>query len=146
MAREPSRSYKVKDIAEGIQAAPGYLVKVMQELAKAGILSARRGSQGGYQLIRQPEGLTALEIVQAIDPIERIMHCPLKLAAHGSQLCPLHRRIDNALALIEESFRKTTIADLFQDPAALTSERIAPLCNGGCESVPASKNHEEVPS
>ena len=35
----------LKEIAEGTQAAPGYLVKVLQDLARAEILAGRRGSQ-----------------------------------------------------------------------------------------------------
>ena len=129
MAQRRSDSHKVRDIAEGIQAAPGYLVKVLQELSKSGILSARRGSQGGFTLIRNPEGLTALEVITAIDPIERITSCPLRLSSHGTQLCPLHRRIDDALAIIEESFRSATIADMIR-----ASGQPIPLCNAlNCE-------------
>lgn len=114
MAQQPSVLQKVKDIAEGIQAAPGYLVKVLQELARCGILSARRGSQGGFLLLRKPEGITVLEVISAIDPIERIKVCPLKLETHSKHLCPLHQCVDESLAIIEQKFRSTTIADLLK--------------------------------
>lgn len=112
MAQCPAEPQKVKDIAEQIKAAPGYLVKVLQELAKAGILSARRGSQGGFILESDPSKLTALDVIHAIDPFERITTCPLMLEAHASALCPIHRRIDDAMATIEESFRRLTIRDV----------------------------------
>ncbi|MBX3423449.1 MAG: Rrf2 family transcriptional regulator [Pirellulaceae bacterium] len=127
MARRPQGLHKVKEIAEGIQAAPGYLVKVLQDLARSGILSARRGSQGGFSLLRKPEGLTVLEVISAIDPIERIKNCPLQLDAHGQQLCPLHRRIDDALASVERSFRSSTIADLLTVPQPAPTQ-----CNALC--------------
>lgn len=79
--------------------------------------------------MRDPEGLTVLEVINAIDPIERISSCPLRLSAHGRQLCPLHRRIDDALAVIEESFRSATIADMIR-----ASGQPIPLCNAlSCE-------------
>jgi Rrf2 family protein len=109
--RPPAEPQKVKDIAEGIQAAPGYLIKVLQELAKAGILTARRGSQGGFTLQCDPDQLTALDVINAIDPLERIESCPLKLESHAEGLCPMHRCVDDAMAKIEETFRMTTIRD-----------------------------------
>src|SRR5690606_17155548 len=79
LAQRPGGYWKVREIAKGTRAAPGYLVKVLQGLARAGILSAQRGSQGGFRLERDPAGLTALEVINAIDPIERIRACPLGL-------------------------------------------------------------------
>ena len=112
MAQCPAEPQKVKDIAVQVRAAPGYLIKVLQELTKAGILSARRGSQGGFTLRRDPAELTALDVIRAIDPFERIEKCPLALDSHVTELCPIHRRIDEAVGLIEESFRQLTIRDV----------------------------------
>lgn len=123
MAQRPGEPQKVKDIAEEIKAAPGYLVKVLQELTKAGILSARRGSNGGFTLQSDASTLTALDVINAIDPLERINSCPLELEAHATALCPIHRRIDDAMAMIEDSFRQLTIRDVI----ANTSE-FSPVC------------------
>lgn len=124
LAQRAGETHKVREIAEGIQAAPGYLVKVLQRLAKAGILSAQRGSQGGFTLERSPDEVTVLDIINAVDPIERIQTCPLGLDAHGEHLCPLHRRLDDAMAGIEESFGAVTIAEMISE-----SSRSRPLCN-----------------
>lgn len=129
LAQRPGQAQKVREIAEGTRAAPGYLVKVLQVLAKAGILSAQRGSQGGFTLERDPATLTVLEVINAIDPIERIRTCPLGLEAHGACLCPMHRRIDDALALIEQSFGSSTIADLMEPAAAAGVDGRPGLCS-----------------
>lgn len=126
LAQRPGQPLKVREIAETTHAAPGYLVKVLQTLARAGILSAQRGSQGGFTLERDPETLTVLEVINAIDPIERIRTCPLGIEAHGQCLCPMHKRIDDALALIEQSFAASTIADLMGGPSDAAA---AGLCN-----------------
>lgn len=118
LGHRPGQAQKVREIAEAIHAPPGYLVKVLQVLSKAGILSAQRGSQGGFTLQRDPATLTVLEVIDAIDPIERIKTCPLGLEEHRDCLCPMHRRIDDAMALIEQSFRSSTIADLMSPPPA----------------------------
>ena len=64
-----------------------------------------------------------LDIVQAVDPIRRIETCPLKLASHGIRLCPLHRRLDDAIRTVEEAFRSTTFAELLNE-----STESKPLC------------------
>ncbi|MEX0777755.1 MAG: Rrf2 family transcriptional regulator [Phycisphaeraceae bacterium] len=117
LAQRPGQAQKVREIAQGTQAAPGYLVKVLQALAKAHILSAQRGSHGGFRLERDPFELSVLEVVNAIDPIQRIHACPLGFQAHRQCLCPTHRRIDDAMATIEQSFGEATIADLVTEPA-----------------------------
>lgn len=124
LAQRPGQPQKVRQIAEGTRAAPGYLVKVLQALAKAQILSAQRGNTGGFRLERDPAELSVLEVINAVDPIERIHTCPLGLDAHGTRLCPMHRRIDDAIAAIEASFGESTIEDLITEPSASR-----PLCN-----------------
>ncbi len=123
LAQHPGQAQKVREIAEGTHATPGYLIKVLQALAKVGILSAQRGSSGGFRLERDPAALSVLDVVNAIDPIERIHTCPLGLESHGECLCPMHKRIDDAMAAIEISFSESTIQDLLNEPT--TSH---PLC------------------
>lgn len=100
-----------------------YLSKVLQSLVHAGILHSQRGIGGGISLVRDPRELTILEVVNAVDPIQRIRVCPLGLAAHGVHLCPLHRRLDDALASVEEAFRNTTLAEVLSEPTSSV-----PLC------------------
>lgn len=130
LARCPDEPQKVKDIAQEIQAAPGYLVKVLQDLTRAGILAARRGSNGGFTLLSDPAKLTALDVINAIDALERIRSCPLGTKSHNRNLCPIHRRIDDAMALIEESFRQVTILEVVENDslAELQCGRLQPKC------------------
>jgi Rrf2 family transcriptional regulator, nitric oxide-sensitive transcriptional repressor len=111
------------DLAVVTQVPPAYLAKVLQELVKAGIIASQRGASGGVMLARSAEKLTILDIVDATDPIRRIKSCPLDLVTHGTKLCPLHRRLDAALAQVEHAFRSTTLAAVVGDPG-----KIKPLC------------------
>jgi Rrf2 family protein len=104
------------DIAGVTKVPVGYLAKIMQSLAKAGLVVSQRGLHGGFTLLRSPSDLTIYDVVQAIDPIMRISSCPLELPNHGPELCPLHRRLDNAMAAIETAFRKTSIKQLLTEP------------------------------
>ena len=56
-----------------------------------------------------------LEVINAVDPILRIRKCPLGNPAHLN-LCPLHRRIDDAMDLIEKQFRETRLSEVLDQP------------------------------
>jgi Rrf2 family transcriptional regulator, nitric oxide-sensitive transcriptional repressor len=110
-------------IATATLVPKAYLSKVLQGLCHAKIVQSKRGLGGGMALTKSPSDLTILEVVNAVEPLGRIRECPLGLAAHGVRLCPLHRRLDNALAMVEEAFRQTTLAEILAEP---TKSR--PLC------------------
>jgi Rrf2 family protein len=93
-----------------------YLSKVIQGLCRADIVRSKRGLGGGIALVKSPSELTILDVVNAVEPIVRIRECPLGLKTHGVRLCPLHRRMDNALASVETAFRQTTLAEVLAEP------------------------------
>lgn len=99
-------------IADGTKVPASYLSKVLQSLQRAELVEGRRGAGGGFVLARSPETIRVLDVVQAVDPIVRIRTCPLGNPTHGARLCPLHRRLDDAIAGVERAFGSTTIRDL----------------------------------
>lgn len=123
LAATPKQSRTVDQIAAATHVPVAYLSKVLQQLVRGGIVASRRGIGGGFMLARPPERLRILAIVQAVDPIERITTCPLGLVAHGRRLCPLHRRLDNALAEMEKAFAASTLAEILAEPT-----QSVPLC------------------
>jgi Rrf2 family transcriptional regulator, nitric oxide-sensitive transcriptional repressor len=112
-----------QQIAAATRVPKAYLSKVLQGLSHAKIVRSQRGYGGGIVLTKTPDEVTILEVVNAVEPIGRIRECPLGLTAHGVRLCPLHRRLDNALALVEDAFRKTTLAEVLAEPS-----KSRPLC------------------
>jgi Rrf2 family protein len=103
---------------------PSYLSKVMQSLSRAGVVRSQRGLHGGFTLAKASDHLSVWDVIEAVDPIQRIRTCPLGIEAHGSKLCPLHRRLDDALALVENAFRESTVGDLLRE-----STKRKPLCD-----------------
>jgi Rrf2 family protein len=45
----------------------GYLIKIMQQMGKANVLSSKRGPKGGFALARPAKDITLLEIIEAAD-------------------------------------------------------------------------------
>ena len=115
LARAGGKSLTTEEISKEARVSAGYLAKMMQALARAEVVHARRGVHGGYTLAIPPEKLTVLQVVRAIDPSRRITRCPLSLASHTCP-CPLHHRMDEAAAMIDNAYEKTCIAELINGP------------------------------
>ena len=65
-----------------------YLSKVLQALVRGGIVLSTRGLGGGISLVKTPEELTILEVVNAVEPIQRIKTCrSASLPTDTSVLC-----------------------------------------------------------
>jgi Rrf2 family protein len=116
LAENPASPSPLQTIAATTQVPPGYLSKVLQQLVRAGLLHSQRGLGGGFSLARSAAELSVYEVVQAVDPISRILECPLKLPEHREELCALHRRLDDVMEMVEQSFRLTSVADLLKKP------------------------------
>jgi Rrf2 family transcriptional regulator, nitric oxide-sensitive transcriptional repressor len=103
------------EIARATKVPMAYLSKVLQCLRQQNIVNLQRGIGGGVSLTRAPAKLTILDIVNAVEPIQRIKTCPLELKSHGKRLCALHRRMDESLKSMEQAFAATTLQELLQD-------------------------------
>ncbi len=106
----------VRRIARETQVPASYLAKVLQELARAGLLTSRRGVRGGFELSHAACDVTVLDVVNAVDPIPRITQCPLKLKTHKRRRCSMHARLDECAASVQEALARATIEDLLYEP------------------------------
>jgi Rrf2 family protein len=107
-----------------ITRVPGpYLSKLMRALVRSGLVHSQRGPHGGFELMKKPKQLTIWDVVESVDPLRRIRECPLGLKDHGRALCPLHRQLDDSMAMVEETFRNIRLSDLLGEPGSIT-----PLC------------------
>ena len=66
-AHEGTRSASAKDVADSFGIPPEALAKILQRLAKAGLLHSQHGTNGGYRLARAAHTISAFEVIQAID-------------------------------------------------------------------------------
>lgn len=123
LASRPKQALSTRKISKATKVPCGYLSKVLQSLARAGLVVSIAGRGGGFQLARPPGRISVLDVVNAVGGVQRIKHCPLRIKSHGRVLCPLHRRLDDAMAMVEKAFARSTIAELIATPSPST-----PLC------------------
>jgi Rrf2 family nitric oxide-sensitive transcriptional repressor len=117
------KSFTTSEIAQATRVPMAYLSKVLQTLSRGGIVLSQRGLGGGFTLALEAAGLSVLEVVDAVDPIQRAKPCPIGHTDKGDTLCPLHKYIDDAIGTVELSFAQTTIKDLVS-----SSSKVPPLC------------------
>ena len=139
LADRHDNAMTVQQIA-AITKVPGpYLSKLMQGLVRAGLVRSQRGLGGGFRLERQPSEVTMWDIVEAVDPLKRIESCPLGIE-RDTELCLLHRRIDQAIPGVEQAFRATTLAEMVSETGPLS-----PLCSESDDVVALSTPTESDP-
>ncbi len=122
-------------IADITHVPVGYLAKVLQVLSRAGIVRSQKGYNGGFVLVRPQKELTVLEVVNAVDAPRRIKSCPLELGQHGTRLCPLHRRLDEVAAQVEQAFADFTIHDLLAEQSESVPLGLPRDCQGPAPST-----------
>lgn len=115
LASGDGRPMTTRRIAEVMKVPQSYLSKVLQSLVKAGLVFSTRGLKGGFVLVKTPDKISLLEIQNAVNPIKRLHSCPLDLEGHNSELCPLHRRLDHAMGMVEEAFSSTSLAEVLSE-------------------------------
>jgi Rrf2 family protein len=130
LASDAEAARTSEQISQTTRVPHAYLSKVMKQLAQAGLVKSQRGVGGGFTLTNPPDRVTILQVVNAVDPVQRIRTCPLGLAAHGVKLCPLHKRMDDALDAVERAFAGSTLAEIIAEPTTSI-----PLCDFPPHSV-----------
>lgn len=123
LAGQHETTVSTPEIAQRTRVPPGYLSKVLQILARAGLVESNPGRTGGFRLARPAERISVLDVVNAIDAVQRIRRCPLGLKSHKHALCPLHRRLDRVAEMVERAYGETTIARIVAEATT-----VKPLC------------------
>lgn len=112
LAAHPGDPQSAKSIAEATSAPASYVARVLQLLARKGLVTSQRGRAGGYDLARPADQITLLDIVEAIDPIQRYQDDPLSIAETRELLRSLHVKLDEIADGAVSQLRAVTLADL----------------------------------
>jgi len=80
------------DVAESESIPPYYLAKVLQDLARVGILESVRGRGGGFLLKNSPDEIHVMDVLKAVENTNRFTEdCVLGIAECNDEVpCPMH--------------------------------------------------------
>ncbi len=106
-----------KVVAEKLKMPQAFLAKILQELTKRGIISSSKGPNGGFFLTPQDLDNSVLDIVDAIDGLDKFNKCFLGLhTCSGDKPCSVH--------YIVEPFKNDIVLKLSNNTIAQFAEEI----------------------
>lgn len=127
MTEHPETLVSARDLSEHYDLPSGLLAKIMQRLAAAGILESVQGVRGGYRLVRDPRGLSFLELSEAVDGPIRIAACDTNGAGScdRTDTCTVAGSVNELSGRIVDLLAATSVGDLLEHsaPAPVRSVR-----------------------
>jgi Rrf2 family protein len=105
------------EISEEYGISTTLMAKVLQKLAKEGVVAAKHGSSGGYQLAKDPSHISALDVISAIDGPVLITSC---VTSHGNcdatDKCSVREPLRRVNESILHVLSAVTISQMSEDP------------------------------
>lgn len=114
---EPEQWVLASDLAELLGSPVHYLGKVLQTLARRGLLDSQRGRQGGFRLARPATEITAWQVVNELDDVRKLEACVMGEAeCSDDNPCPLHELWREIRDRFFNKLQSTTLAQLAEFP------------------------------
>lgn len=104
----------LKEIAEEVNSPVAFTAKILQSLAKSGIIDSLKGPTGGFQ-IEEPkiDTIKLHDIVHAIDGDKIFVGCGLGLEqCDASQPCPVHEKFVGIRDNLKIMLQNTSLYEL----------------------------------
>lgn len=125
LGSDPGRVFSTAELAEEFNLSRHHLTKIMQKLAKVGIVETRRGGGGGAVLIRPPADIRLGDIVRILEEGKVLVECfetggECNLDGH----CGLKGRLRIAETAFLASLNRSTLADVVLAPSRSVSAEL----------------------
>lgn len=111
--QDTTQTIQAKQVAKHLDIPADSALKILQALSRHNLIHSRLGRSGGYRLMSDPQDISLLQVIEAIDgPISgqvRVDHAPQSIAG-GLDL--LQTISEQAALRIRDELSQTTIADV----------------------------------
>lgn len=118
MASAPDRAFSTAELAEEFGLSRNHLAKIVQHLARAGLLETRRGGGGGAALARPASEIRLGAVVRVLDDGQPLVECfsTDRNACTLDDRCRLKSRLRSAEATFLADLDRSTLADIALAP------------------------------
>ena len=103
---------RLEDLAQREAVSANFLVQILNDLRRAGIVESRRGKAGGYLLARPPETITFSQVLEAIDPA--ILQCAV--AGEGESGAAVRHAWQEVSSNLRHELDRLTLEPLASQP------------------------------
>jgi len=101
-----------KRIAEEFAIPPELMAKILQRLAKQGLVVSTNGPKGGYALARRPTEITVGQVIRALEGPINIVSCLEDSECPQMEKCNLRRPVHKIQAAISQVLDAMSLAEL----------------------------------
>ncbi|OLC55472.1 MAG: hypothetical protein AUH92_02160 [Acidobacteria bacterium 13_1_40CM_4_69_4] len=110
----PGEYRSAREIAAAYSIPPALMAKLLQRLARRGLVASHHGIKGGYQIARPASEITLWEIVEALEGPVRPQECAHASVeeCRGAGSCDGRRPVLAVQKKIVEVLGRTTLHDL----------------------------------
>jgi Rrf2 family protein len=117
---------KIREVVAATGVPATFASQILADLVRAGIATSRAGREGGFRLIRRPQEVSVLEVVEAAEGPLRADRCALGSGpCHWEAVCPMHETWMTATASLREVLADVTLAELAERDRLLEEGRLA---------------------
>lgn len=110
---EHQRSCSAKDVAESYGMPQEMVAKILQRLAKAGLLMSQHGINGGYALSRDARQISAFEVIAAIEGPLFITSCVTTRGnCEQTDRCTVREPLRKVNESIQDVLKRISIRDM----------------------------------
>ncbi|MFZ9004034.1 MAG: RrF2 family transcriptional regulator [Robiginitalea sp.] len=104
-----------REMFEEIQVSESYLAKILQELARRGIISSTKGRNGGFYLSDENFQHSLMDIVRVVDGDQSVDSCILGITnCNMENPCPLHDMVGQGKTEFNRSLEQTLLKDIIE--------------------------------
>jgi Rrf2 family protein len=111
------RAANTREIAEKHDIPVELLAKILQRLAKAGLITSTAGPTGGYRLSRTPESISVGTVIEVVDGAPAIAQC-FRLDGHACEQldkCTIRHPLERINARLLQMLNLISLAEIARD-------------------------------
>jgi Rrf2 family protein len=99
---------RLEDLAQREAVSANFLVQILNDLRRAGLIESRRGKAGGYLLARSADQITLRQVVDAVDP--SLLQCSVTREGDSGQ--SVRRAWEQVSTGLQQSLGEITLESL----------------------------------
>lgn len=110
----PGKLFSVRDLCDRHGVPFDVMSKTMQRLARCGVLRSVQGANGGYQVIRDLEEVTLLELMEAVTGQVAAVNCLKSCGCARSETCTISTPMRRLNEKMRELYAGLTVAGMIR--------------------------------
>jgi Rrf2 family protein len=112
LAASPDRLIPTREIASGLHVSEAHLSKVLQRLARVGLVKSTRGPKGGFMLGKAGDEVSLLDVYESIEGPLMPTKCLFDAQICGGEKCILGGLLETVDKQVREYLAETRLSEL----------------------------------